>query len=78
MVPAVVLRAVIAGFISSTATGLVAPRSSAAQPLGANRLPFRRAHDDAAAAAEALPGGPGLCSTDRYAAWIRMLSGVPL
>ena len=47
----VVLRAVIAGLLTSSATGLVAPRSGATQPLGANRLPFRRAHDDAAAAA---------------------------
>ena len=51
MVLPVVLRAVIAGLLTSIATGLVAPRSGATQPLGANRLPFRRAHDDAAAAA---------------------------
>ena len=51
MVLPVVLRAVITGLLTSIATGLVAPRSGATQPLGANRLPFRRAHDDAAAAA---------------------------
>ena len=51
MLGARVLRAVIAGLLPRIATGLVAPRSGATQPMGANRLPFRRAHDDAAAAA---------------------------
>ena len=51
MLPAVVLRAVIAD-CSPASPPASSRRAAVRQPLGANRLPFRRwAHDDAAAAA---------------------------